>query len=277
MKSRLIYIAAVIMLALSLPAWSSDDGGTESVFNLGAGARAMAMGNGYVALVDDATAVYYNPAAMPYLTSQQISFLHTVLFAGTVYDYASYVYPHSHFGGFGIAAMRLGTDDIGRRDEISDLGRFSATQMQLLLSFGRPVVERASVGASLKLAHQAIDNYSAYGFGLDLSGRVSLTEKLKAGVLLQDIIGARMKLASVKERTPFTIRTGLSYRHGFKDSPFSGAAVFDLEKPERRHLKMRAGIEAAHSAGVALRGGYDRDNFTLGMGLRYEQLTFDYA
>jgi len=277
MMRRLSYIVAMMTLMLSLQAWSSDDGGTESVFNLGAGARAMAMGNGYIALVDDATAVYYNPAALPYLTSQQISFLHTVLFAGTVYDFASYAYPDSHLGGFGIAAMRLGTDDIGRRDEISDLGRFSATQMQLLLSFGRPIIERVSAGANLKLAHQAIDNYSAYGYGLDLAGRVSITEKLQAGVLLQDIIGARMRLGTVKERTPFTIRTGLSYCHSFKDSPFSGAATFDLEKPEHRNIKLRTGIEAAHSSGLALRGGYDRDNFTVGMGLRYDQLTFDYA
>lgn len=277
MMRRMIHMAAILVLLLLPAALSANDGGTESVFSIGAGARAMGMGNGYIALVDDATAVYYNPAALPHLMSQEISFLHTVLFAGSVYDFASYAYPHSQLGGFGIAAMRMGTDDIGRRDEISDLGRFSASQMQFLLSFGRPLTPRVSAGINLKLAHQSIDNYSAYGYGFDLAGRVRIADRLYGGILLQDIIGARMKLVEVRERTPFAIRGGLSYLHEFKDSPFSVAGTFDLEKPEYRHVKIRTGIEAAHSSGLALRGGYDRDNFTLGMGLRYEQLTFDYA
>ncbi len=277
MIRRAILISVLIMLLVPLNLAASDDGGTESVFNLGAGARAMGMGNGYTALVEDATAVYYNPAAMPFLPSQQISFLHTVLFESTVYDFASYVYPLSDFGGFGIAAMRLGTDDIGRRDENTDLGRFNASRMQLLLSYGRRIGQRYSAGASLKLAHQSIDDYSAYGYGLDLAGRAEITDKLRAGVLLQDIIGSRMKLATVKERTPFTFRAGLAYLVDLKNSPFSGTATFDLEKPENRSAKLRTGVEIAHTSGLALRGGYDRDNVTLGMGLVYQQLNFDYA
>jgi tetratricopeptide (TPR) repeat protein len=276
MIRRLLLITALLAILLPHPA-PADDGGTESVFNLGAGARAMGMGNGYTALAEDATAVYYNPAAMPYLTTQQISFLHTIIFEGTIYDFASYVYPHEGLSGFGVAAMRVGTDDIGRRDEVSDLGKFNASDMQLLLSYGRRIGDRYSAGANLKLVHQSIDDYSAYGYGLDLSGRASLTEKLRAGLLLQDIIGARLKLVNIRERTPFTIRAGLAYETAIRNTSFSGIYAFDLEKPENRDLQVRTGLELAHSSGLALRGGYDRDNFTLGMGLRYQQLTFDYA
>ncbi|MDD4053062.1 MAG: UPF0164 family protein, partial [candidate division Zixibacteria bacterium] len=87
---RIIFVAA----ALLLPPASvvADDGGTETIFHLGAGARAMGMGNGYVALTNDATAVYYNPAGTARLGTQQVSFLHTILFEGTIYDYIAYVY-----------------------------------------------------------------------------------------------------------------------------------------------------------------------------------------
>jgi tetratricopeptide (TPR) repeat protein len=134
-----------------------------------------------------------------------------------------------------------------------------------------------SGGVNLKLAHQSIDDYSAYGYGIDLAGRMTITEKLRAGLMLQDIIGARMKLVAVRERTPFTIRAGIAYQVELDNSPFSGTVALDLEKPERRGVKLRTGFEISHTSGLALRTGYDRDNFTLGMGLRYQQLTFDYA
>ncbi len=274
---RLSIIVALLLLLLPVMAAAEDDAGTESAFNLGAGARAMAMGNGYTALAEDATAIYYNPAGLPYLSSQEITFLHTVLFEGTVYDYAAYVYPYTSIGGFGIAGMRLGTDDIGRRDQYTDLGKFSSTQMQILLSYGRRFDHGISTGVNLKLANQSIDDYSDYGFGLDLGGRYDLTDRLRAGFILQDILGARMKLMNDRERTPFLIKGGLAYLYQLSDRPFSGAVTFDLEKPEYRSVKIRAGLELAHTSGLAVRGGYDRDNFTVGVGIHYQQLTFDYA
>ncbi len=274
---RLSIIVALLLLLLPVMVSADDDAGTESAFNLGAGARAMAMGNGYTALAEDATAIYYNPAGLPYLSSQEITFLHTVLFEGTVYDYVAYVYPYTSIGGFGIAGMRLGTDDIGRRDQYTDLGKFSSTQMQMLLSYGRRFDHGISAGANLKLANQSIDNYSDYGFGLDLAGRYDLTDHLRAGLVLQDIVGARMKLMNERERTPFLIKGGLAYLYQLSDKPFSGAVTFDVEKPEYRSVKIRAGLELAHTSGLAVRGGYDRDNFTVGLGIHYQQLTFDYA
>jgi len=277
MRSLSIIAALLLLVLIPVMAAADDDAGTESAFNLGAGARAMAMGNGYTALAEDATAVYYNPAGIPYLTTQEITFLHTVLFEGTVYDYVAYVYPYTSIGGFGIAGMRLGTDDIGRRDLYTDLGKFSSTQTQMLLSYGRKFKHGISAGATLKLANQSIDDYSDYGFGLDLGGRYNFTERLRAGFLLQDIVGARMKLMSDKERTPFLIKGGLAYLYQLSDRPFSGAVTFDVEKPEYRSVKIRSGLELEHTSGIAVRGGYDRDNFTIGFGLRYQQLEFDYA
>jgi tetratricopeptide (TPR) repeat protein len=274
---RLAGIIALLWLLSSWVAAESGDGGTESVFNLGAGARAMGMGNGFVGLADDATAVYYNPAGLPFLQSQQVTFLHTLLFEGTIYDFMAYVYPYKGTQGFGIAAMRLGTDDIGRRDLVTDLGQFDASQMQVILSYGRRISSRLSAGASLKLAHQGIDELSAYGYGCDLAARFAIFKHLHAGVQLQDLVGARLKLLSAKERTPFTLKTGLAYQRQLGNSPISGALTFDLDKPENRSAKIRTGFEIVHKAGLALRTGYDRDNFAFGMGIHYQNISFDYA
>jgi len=86
-----------------------------------------------------------------------------------------------------------------------------------------------------------------------------------------------MQLVSEKERVPFTFKTGLAYRVGNDQRPVYGRLVFDLEKPQERSFHVRTGVEAIHKSGLILRTGYDRDNFTLGMGIRYQDLQFDYA
>jgi len=270
-------IVAIMLVCACLPARAGDDGGTESVFNLGAGARAMGMGNGFVALSDDATAVYYNPAGMPYLPSQQITFLHTILFEETIYDYISYVYPLDGVNGLGFAAMRIGTDNIGRRDAVTDIGQFDASQTQLFISYGRVIQRRFSAGATVKLVNQSIADLSAYGYGFDLAGRMTITDRIRLGALFQDVIGARIKLADSRERTPFTIRVGGTYLFEAKRWPLNGAITLDLEKPEHRSIKLRTGFEVAHTRGIVLRGGYDRDNISMGLGIIYQNLRFDYA
>ncbi|MFH1700078.1 MAG: PorV/PorQ family protein [Candidatus Zixiibacteriota bacterium] len=277
MMRKIIFIFIFTMTFISANVWSGDDGGTESVFSIGGGARAMGMGNGFIGLADDATAIYYNPAGLTSLQTQQVSFLHAVLFEETTYDFIAYAYP-STWGTFGFAGMRIGTDDIGRRgSDYYDLGRFSASQMQLLLSYSRSFHNRYSAGLTFKMNHQSIDNYSAYGFGFDLGGRAKIIENLYAGAVVQDVIGANMQLISEKERTPITYKTGLSYLVSKKNFPVTGRINLDLEKPENRSVKLRTGFEALHNSGLALRAGYDRDNPSLGMGIQYQNLFVDYA
>ena len=51
MNARWSYPALLLLvLAASASLFAADDGGTESVFTIGAGARAMGMGNGFTAL-----------------------------------------------------------------------------------------------------------------------------------------------------------------------------------------------------------------------------------
>jgi len=271
----IILVAAALLFPPGLVV--ADDGGTETIFHLGAGARAMGMGNGYVALADDATAVYYNPAGMARLGTQQVSFLHTILFEGTIYDYIAYVYPLGAPGSLGIGAMRIGTDDIGRRDLTRDVGSFDASQTQVLLSYGRKFDGRYYAGATLKIVNQSIDNLSAYGYGLDMGGQIQIWENLQAGLRLQDIIGARLRLAQDKERTPFTVTAGMAYLRGLPWYGLTGVGTFDFDRPENRSLKIRAGLEVTHPTGLSVRGGYDRDNVALGVGFRYQRLQIDYA
>ena len=59
---------------------------------IGVGARALGMGNAYVAVTDDVTSGYWNPAGLTAMSSPyQVGLMHSEYFAGVAkYDYASF-------------------------------------------------------------------------------------------------------------------------------------------------------------------------------------------
>lgn len=101
--------------------------------SIGIGGRALGMGGAYVAVANDITGTYWNPAALGLLNYPEISLMHDEKFAGLVnYDYGAVVFPTtSNFklsnaiedsakinnvvnnsATYGISFIRLGIDGI---------------------------------------------------------------------------------------------------------------------------------------------------------------------
>jgi len=273
----LIYILLVGITTFSWGVVAAGDAGRESPFSVGAGARALAMGGGFTSLADDASAVFYNPAGLAVLEFQEVSFMHMELLEGTACNYASWAYPFLSQGGFGIAYMRIGTNDIIRRSGFVELGSFDYATSQLLISYGRNLREELALGLNLKVVNQTLDDYSDYGVGLDFGVMADLYKNLSAGVIIRDMIPASLKLDTASELTPLTVAGGLSIKQIKLTGRATLTASFELEKVENRSIKVHTGVEAVFDRAYALRMGYDRDNFSFGVGLAYRRLKIDYA
>jgi hypothetical protein len=85
----LIYSPACLFPQDKTPKYSNE------FLNLGVGARAMGMGNTQVAITDDVTSGYWNPAGMTGMTRKyEISLMHASYFAGIAnYDYIGFATP----------------------------------------------------------------------------------------------------------------------------------------------------------------------------------------
>ncbi len=272
---RYLYVMlAILVLAAG---GRAGDAGQESPFVIGAGARALGMGGGFASIADDASAVFYNPAGLPLLEYQEFTAMHMSLFEGSMYNFASWVYPHPVFGGFGVAYMRLGTDDIIGRSGFSETGSFDYSYSQFLVSYGRELYHGWSVGASLKAVNQSLGEYSDYGVGMDLSVLGRLHEYVTVGFSARDLLEAEIKLRSVAERVPRAFVGGVALRSYPVTDEIRLTSSFELEKITNRSVRVHVGGEVVVDDAYAVRLGYDRDNLTFGVGYAFSRLRLDYT
>lgn len=172
---------------------------SNEFLKIGVGARAAALGNAFTALTDDATAGFWNPAALVYLKNPyEISVMHAEQFAGVVkYDFAGFAVRVDSLSHFGVSFIRLGVDDIPNTLDFKDgnsfnyarITSFSVADMALLISYARRLqaIPGLSVGGNMKIIHRQIGQFgSAWGFGVDAAA-LYRHGKWRAGLAVTDL------------------------------------------------------------------------------------------
>lgn len=138
---------------------------------IGVGARAVGMGCAFVATVDDASALFWNPSGLARLSRPEALLVHTEWLADIRFDFAGLVLPLGRFGAIGGSIMTLSMDDMMVRTVERPEGTgeyFSAGDVALSLSYAVNLTDRFSIGFTGKYIQQSIWKESASGIGLDI-------------------------------------------------------------------------------------------------------------
>lgn len=179
-RSRLpaVLIAlASIPLLLFAPAKSkaqsvSKVGTTAGEFlQIGVGARASALGNAFVASVDDASALYWNPAGLAHMRGAEMIATHSEWLGDINFDYLGVGLELGAMGTLGFSLTMLSVPEMLVRTEDRQDGTgetFDAADMAVGVSYGRAITDRFSVGVTGKFIQQRIWHASAKAFALDL-------------------------------------------------------------------------------------------------------------
>ncbi|HUF11690.1 MAG TPA: PorV/PorQ family protein [Longimicrobiales bacterium] len=140
---------------------------------LGAGARGMALGPSYAALVRDVESTYYNPAGLPLMEGPQAELSMMSYFAETDYVWAGFGLPlaNGEFG-LGLSLGSFGFSDAPVFREGDPEGEegllYDVRQTAIGLSFAHAFIDRFTGGVTLKYISDQLGQTEASGFAVDV-------------------------------------------------------------------------------------------------------------
>lgn len=200
--NKKIIICVLIMIFISNRVYSQDitKVGTSSAAFLGIdiGARAVAMGGSFVAVADDITAIYWNPAGIARLQKGELAFIHTEWFVDSNFDWGAVAIPLGNSGTLGLSITSLTHVDMEIRtiEQPEGTGEFfSASDLSIGLSYAVNLTDRFSIGFNGKFVSSEIFNESASAFAIDV-GTLFVTQfnGLRIGASIRNF-GPKMKLS----------------------------------------------------------------------------------
>jgi long-subunit fatty acid transport protein len=123
--------------------------------------RAAGMGNTGVAIADNASAVFWNPAGLAYQTGNQVSITHSEWLpqfnADLFYDYLVGKYHMKDIGTFGghITYLNLG-EQLRTTEDGLEQGRFNSYELAAGLSYGLKLNENWSLGTGFRFIYSSL-------------------------------------------------------------------------------------------------------------------------
>lgn len=191
-------------------------------------ARAGGMGDAYVAIVDDADATFFNPAA---LANDDLRSLSTTMYkpvpslANDIFtSFGAYTQPFGGVGNFGLSMIYTSLGTQFRTDEQgNDLGTFTSFGVAFGVSYGAYLTKSISLGITTKLIHQDLAGQGAgaeqgsgtgTSFGGDLGFLWKPGDRFALGWALRNV-GPNMTFIDADQSDPlpqtFTIGFGWKF------------------------------------------------------------------
>ena len=209
------------------------------------GSRAIAMGESYVAVADDATASYFNPAALVGQSKKKIHLSHTAwlpkLADDLSYEFLAYSQPVEGWGNFGfnVALLNLGeqirTDERGNQQ-----GTFRSYDVAMSAAYGAHIGDNTSAGIGLKFIRSNLADAGAgiergrgvgNSFAADLGFLWKPTPSFSFGAALRNL-GPKIAYIDADQADPLPQHIVVGVAYDVMDTQYNDLMLsFDLYKP----------------------------------------------
>ena len=312
-RTLLVLIGILLFSSLAFTDKVTKVGTTAAGFlSINVGAQAVSMGGAYVAVAEDATAMYWNPSGIASIENFTAIFHHTKWIADVSHNYIGVVTPPlGGIGSFGVNITSLTMDDMERTTVSNPEGTgeyFSAGSYAIGLCFARKLTDRFSIGFNVKYLNETIYNCSAQGVAFDV-GTLFTTQfnGLNIGMSISNY-GTKMKMTGQDLLTqvdidPLTSGNNENINANLKTDGFDLPLLFrvgvsmdvlkgmgnsnlimavDALHPNNDLESVNIGAEYILNSMYFIRGGYNslfaRDSqtgLTLGVGIRYSLPNID--
>jgi len=285
-KVQTALLSAVLALILVAPVTShavfTKLGMSGAQFlKIGVG-RSTGMGDAFVAIADDASAAYWNPAGLAMIPGNEFFASHIDWFSDVSHEYVSFVAPTSVGSfGFAVTALTMGDIEVTTVDSAQGTGKtYSASDVAFGVTYSRKFTDKFSFGLTTKVLQERVWDMSSSGVGFDFgvyynTGVSNLRLAMAISNFGPDIrfTGKQLQFTYTPEggwpwtvtpldgelvtetySLPVTFRFGAAYDIIAKENQRLTAAA-DLAHFNDVNEKVNVGLEYA-LYGFSLRGGY---------------------
>ncbi|MFC1569325.1 PorV/PorQ family protein [bacterium] len=319
MMRKGFYILLVIAMATGLGAKQITKTGTTAAtfLKVDVGARAVGMGSAYVSVVEDATAMFWNPAGLARIQGNETLFSHAKWIADISMSYAGIAVNLGNIGNIGVSSQFQTMDEMERTTILEPDGTgemFNAGSYAFGLSYARNLTERFSIGMSVKFIQERIFHSTANGAAFDV-GALFDTQLygMKIGMSITNY-GTKMRMGGRdmqmqvdpdptvegnNENIPGYLKTDafdlpLMFRVGISMDVLKGVGnsnlilAVDALHPNDDYESLNVGCEYVFNRMFSIRAGYkslfndeSEEGLSLGAGINYHmggvRLMLDYA
>ncbi len=302
---RKIKIILIILLITSLTHSQSKVGTTAAPFlGIEISPRTSALGGSFIAIANDASALYSNPGGISRLKNQEFLITHTPWLVDTDLNWAGLVVvlDDENAIGLNITYLDYGQEEITTIENPDGIQQYwDAADLSIGLSYARNLTDRFSIGGTIKYIQQRIWHTSASAIALDI-GILFRTyfNDMKIGMTISNF-GTEMQMSGKDLYRKIDLAPGdggnnpaitsilktdswtlpLLFKVGvamdiLKISNSTLTTSVDALYPNDNSQYLNAGIEFNWNDYVFIRGGFKslfrpdaNQGFTYGIGLNY--------
>jgi hypothetical protein len=285
----LIVLLGATTLSQLIPQLGNQRAGTSSLqfLKIGVGGRATAMGESFVAVANDISALYWNPAGLLQFNEYGVHFSHAEWLVDLNHEFFGGIYRFGNNNVLGISVVSLNTPAMQKTTEFQPNGTgeyFKYGDLGFGLTYARRLTEQFSFGITLRYVEETLAELKMRGAMFDLgtyywtglsNSRFAVTisnfgPQVKPSGSV-DLAGGRT-FSEFQQFPPPTI-----FRIGFAYDPVDNAknkltASIQLNHPNDNAENVNIGAEYSYNDFLFLRGGYkfnvDSENFSGGIGFK---------
>ena len=276
MKKLLLLLISILLVAGACLASSSTTGiSSANYLKLHSGVRAAGMGNAFIALADDPSAIYWNPAGLSQIERLEMTSAYTSWFQDMNYTNISVVAPMLR-NTLGVAVNYFNYGAMAETNAAHPYGTgitYNPTDIDITASFARKMHPDISLGANLRLISRNLPGKVSSGYGIDIGALSRFRENIFIGLNVRNLISSIGPSSG-----PSNYGIGLSYR----DEPL--ILALDVNFPTDNNVLVCLGAEYNLKDVFFCRIGYNSrsetdagGNLGAGLGLRLKNMDFDYA
>jgi hypothetical protein len=215
MKKRVLAaLIGIVLIPVGTTLQAQNNNTTYSFLRLDNGARSAAMAGSFVSITDDPSAIFYNPASLGTLTSDQASFGFLKHLLDINSGYVAYGQQFRDWGCFGVGISYINYGSFTQTDEVgNNLGTFHANEFAVLGGYSNMLYDVVHYGVNLKLIYSSIADSRSAAIAVDIGGMYVIEEQqITIGASLLNIGRQINEYISTREDLPLDLKIGVSKR-----------------------------------------------------------------